>query len=97
MKIPLCLLLCAAMLQSAAQDDEATHFPTVTPAMLGVRNYAIDSGAADVILAEYSDTKVNGSNEGGFEIQTRVRRRIHLLKNASFDRASVILDLYTNG
>lgn len=91
------MLLCAAMLQSSAQDDADSHFPTVTPAMLAVRNYPIDSGAAAVILAEYSDTKVNGSNEGGFAIETRVRRRIHLLKNASFDRATVSLDLYTNG
>lgn len=97
MKIRLCLLLCAAMLQSAAQHEADDHFPTVTPAMLGVQHYAIDSGAAAVILAEYSDTKVNGSNEGGFAIETRVRRRIHLLKNSSFDRATVILDLYTNG
>lgn len=97
MKIRLCFLLCAAMLQSAAQDDADSHFPTVTPAMLAVWNYPIDSGAEAVILAEFSDTKVNASNEGGFVIETRVRRRIHLLKNSSFDRATVSLDLYTNG
>lgn len=97
MKIRLCMLLCVAMLQSAAQDDADSHFPTVTPAMLAVKQYPIDSGAAAIILAEYSETKVNGSNEGGFAIETRVRRRIHLLKNSSFDRATVSLELYTNG
>ncbi len=97
MKIRLLLLLCAATLQSSAQEEADSHFPVVTPAMLSVKNYAIDSGATAVVLAEFSDTKVNGSNEGGFAIETRVRRRIHLLKNASFDRATVILDLYTNG
>lgn len=91
------MLFCAAMLQSAAQDDTESHFPAVTPAMLAVKQYPIDSGATAVILAEFSDTKINGSNDGGFAIETRVRRRIHLLKNASFDRASVSLDLYTNG
>lgn len=97
MKFCFSILLCAAMLQSAAQDNADPHFSPITASMLAVRNYPIDSGASAVVLAEYSSTKVNGSNDGGFEIETKVRRRIHLLKSVSFDMASVNIDLYTNG
>jgi len=98
MKIRLCLLLCAAMFESSAQNAaDENRFPTVTPSMLAVQHYPIDSGATAVVLAEYSETKVNSSNDAGFEIETRIRRRIHLLKKASFDRGTVVVDLYTNG
>ncbi|HOZ67863.1 MAG TPA: DUF3858 domain-containing protein [Chitinophagaceae bacterium] len=97
MKIRLCLLLCAAMFELSAQDAaDESRFPTVTPVMLGALYYPIDSGATAVVLAEYSETKVNGSNDGGFEFETRIRRRIHLLKKASFDRGTVVVDLFTN-
>jgi hypothetical protein len=97
MKILLLLLLCAETLYVTAQDDPDTRFPPVTQTMLSVRAYPVDSGAPAVVLAEYGITKVNGSNVGGFAIECRVRRRIHLLKNPAFDKATISIDLYTDG
>jgi hypothetical protein len=96
MKILLLLLLCAETLNVAAQDDPDSRFPPVTQTMFSVRYSPADSSAPAVVLAEYGITKVNGSNVGGYTIESRVRRRIHLLKNAAFDKATITIDLYTD-
>ena len=97
MKILFLLLLCAATLSVIAQDDPDSRFPAVTASLLSVKSYPVDSSAPAVVLAEYGITHINGSNVGGFVIGSRVRRRIHLLKNPSFDKATLSIDLYTDG
>jgi hypothetical protein len=97
MKILLLLLLCAETMNVTAQEDPDSRFPPVTQMMLSAKSYAIDSSTPAVVLAEYGITKINGSNVGGYAIEYRVRRRIHLLKNPAFDKATISIDLYMDG
>jgi len=97
MKIRLLTFFCIGALTISAQDDPDSRFPSVTHQMLTVKSYPIDTSAAAVVLAEYGVTKINGANDGGFSIECKIRRRIHLLKNAAFDNATVTIDLHTEG
>jgi len=97
MKILFLFLLCAGTLNVTAQDDPDSRFPPVTQPMISIRSYPVDSGAPAVVLAEYGSTEVKGSNVDGFVIEHRVRRRIHLLKNAAFEKATISIDLYMDG
>lgn len=97
MKIRLLIFFCIGALTISAQDDPDSRFPPVTHQMLTVKSYPIDTSAAAVVLAEYGVTKINGANDGGFSIECKIRRRIHLLKNAAFDNATVTVDLHTEG
>jgi hypothetical protein len=49
------------------------------------------------MLGESGSTGVAGNNDGGFSLQFKVRRRIHILKKSAYDYATVSVDLYTNG
>ncbi len=87
--------MCALAL--AAQDDPDSRFPPVTPQMLTIKSYPIDTSANAVVLAEYGVSRIVGTNNGEFSIECKIRRRIHLLKNTAFDNATVTVDLYTEG
>lgn len=97
MRFLLLLLLCTGTSYVLAQNDPDSRFPPVTQSMLSIRTYPVDSSAAAVVLAEYGITKINRSNVGGFVIENRIRRRIHILKNPAFDKATVTIDLYIDG
>ncbi len=97
MRFLLLLLLCTGALHVLAQNDPDSRFPPVTLAMLSIKSYPVDSSATAVVLSEYGITEINKSNVRGFVIENRIRRRIHILRNPAFDRATVTIDLYVDG
>ncbi len=97
MKILFLTLFCAGVLTLAAQEDPDSRFTPVTVADLSVKSYPIDTSAPAVVLAEYGITRIAGTNDGGFAIECKIRRRIHVLKNKAFDKGTISVDVYTDG
>lgn len=57
--------------------------------------YAIDSGASAVYIADIGSTNIAGNNKGGFSMEFKRYARIHILKQAGYDEASVEIFLYS--
>lgn len=91
MKIQLFFLGILAGLTAVAQKEEKALFPDITPALLSVKQYSIDTGAAAVVLAETGHSRVTGNKDGGLSVELKVRRRIHILKNSAYDQATISL------
>ena len=97
MRILLFVMLTAASLIVRAQTPGNFTFSDITTDDLSRKVYSIDSTASAVMLGETGSSGVTGNNDGGFSLQFKVRRRIHILKNSAYDYATVSVDLYTNG
>ncbi|MBI3139181.1 MAG: DUF3857 domain-containing protein [Sphingobacteriales bacterium] len=80
-----------------AQPASGFNFGDITEADLSRKSYSIDTSAPAVVLGESGSTRVVGNSEGGFSLEFKIRRRIHILKNSAYDKATVSVDLYTDG
>jgi hypothetical protein len=97
MRIFLFVMLIAISQAGRSQATGNFTFSDITADDLSRKVYSIDSTAAAVMLGESGSTGVAGNNDGGFSLQFKVRRRIHILKKSAYDYATVSVDLYTNG
>jgi hypothetical protein len=79
---------------SFSQEMPSIKFGKVSEADLRNRSYAIDTGANAVVIANVGTTKIVGNSKGFVSLESREYKRIHILKNAGYDLATVEIPLY---
>lgn len=89
------LLLCSQA--GWSQEEKKFKFGDITPADFQPRAYAIDSGAAAVVIADVGSTQFVGNGKGGFSLEFKNYRRAHILNANGYDIASVEIPLYFSG
>jgi transglutaminase-like putative cysteine protease len=95
-KLILLIALCYAI-PAISQETPRVKFGKVAAEDLKNRSYAIDTGAAAVILYENGSTQLVGNKKGGFSLQFTMFRRIHILNRTAYDRATLEIPIYSTG
>jgi hypothetical protein len=97
MRVLLIAMLIAGSLVAGAQEIPSFKFGKISAEEISTRSYAIDTNAAAVVLADIGSSKIVGNNKGWFSLEFKLFRRIHILKNAGFENATVEIQLYSDG
>jgi len=99
MKQVLTLLSFSVLLSSglAGQDIPSIKFGKISEAELSKKVYAIDTGAAAVVLADIGATQLKGNDKASVSLEFRHHRRIHILKSSAYDIATIEIPLYKDG
>ncbi len=95
----LLLATCMLLLYSfvLAQDKSPYKYGKVTPDDFKTTVYSIDSSANAVVVAHIGSTQLVGNTKGGFSLEYKVYKRVHILNKNGYDEANVSIHLYTNG
>lgn len=93
----LTLLLCFFVFQSFAQEKAKIKFGKVTPEDFKPTVYAIDSSADAVVIGDIGSTEMVGNTKGGFSLEFKRYRRVHILNKNGYDIANIEIGIYTNG
>lgn len=88
----LATLLCA--LKAFSQDAPRFKFGKVDAQEFQRKVYAVDSSANAVILSEVGVSRFVGNNTGGFTLEFKVYRRVHILNKNGYSIADVTIPLY---
>lgn len=97
MRVLLIALLVAGNLAAGAQAVPTFKFGKISAEEISSTSYAIDTNAAAVVLADIGSSNIVGNNKGWFSLEFKIYRRIHILKNAGFENATVEIQLYSDG
>lgn len=84
-------------ISTRAQDIPVFKFGKIGTADIARNQYPVDTNVAAVIIAEVGSSALKGNSKGWFSLEYRIFRRIHILKNAAFDKATVEIELYADG
>lgn len=90
-------LLCLCVFSSFAQEKAKIKFGKVTPEDFKQTVYAIDSSADAVVIGDIGSTEMVGNTKGGFSLEFKRYRRVHILNKNGYDIANVEIGIYTNG
>lgn len=88
------LLLCVC---AQAQDKTPYKYGKVSADDFKNTVYSIDSSANAVVMAHVGSTEMVGNSKGGFSLEFKMYKRIHILNKNGYDAATVSVQLYTNG
>lgn len=97
MKITLSVLFVIAAGVLSAQEVPTVKFGKISAADFQYNSFPADSNAGAVVLWEAGSSKIKGNNKGWFSLEYKVHRRILIMRNAEFDKANVLIRLYTDG
>ena len=97
MKFVLTTLLCLLALQNIAQEKSKIKFGKIAVEDFKQQLYSIDSNANAVVIADIGSTEMVGNNKGGFSLEFKRYKRVHILNKNGYDIADVQIGLYTNG
>lgn len=97
----LCLLvislLTVGITAVSAQDKVPVKFGKVSPDDFARKVYSIDSNANAVIIADVGSTEIVGNIKGGFSLEFKWYRRVHILNKNGYDISNVTIPLYISG
>src|SRR5687768_7983476 len=94
-KLLMVLLFCSAASTLFGQDQKI-KFGKISPEQAGQKIYSIDSHAHAVVLSDVGSTSIVGNSKGGFSLEFKRHRRVHILNKNAYDEADIEIDLYTN-
>lgn len=94
-KIFLAVLVCSTA-AVFAQQVPSFKFGKIGETDFNTKAYAIDTGAAAVVLADIGSTQIKGKDDW-FALEFKHYKRIHILKKSGYDIATVEIYLYTEG
>ena len=80
-----------------AQEKAKIKFGKVSADDFKQTVYSIDSSADAVVIGDIGSTEMVGNSKGGFSLEFKRYRRVHILKKNGYDIANVEIDIYTNG
>lgn len=90
-------LLCLVVFKSFSQEKAKIKFGKLTPEDFKPTVYAIDSSADAVVIGDIGSTEMVGNTKGGFSLEFKRYRRVHILNKNGYDIANVEIGIYTNG
>ncbi len=93
----LLLFLCLPGSKNFAQQKAPVKFGKVSPEDFKQKIYSIDSNASAVIIADVGSTEIVGNSKGGFSLEFRHYKRVHILNKNGYDIGNVAIDFYVNG
>lgn len=90
------ILLSGISLVSFAQEKSKAKFGKVTPEDFKTNVYSIDSSAGAVVIADIGSTSFVGNSKGGFSLEFKKYKRVHVLNKKAYDIGNVEIGLYAN-
>jgi hypothetical protein len=79
-----------------SQDPSKAKFGNLTVADFANKQYAIDSNAHAVVIADIGSTQIQGNGKGSVSLVFKRFKRVHILNKNGFDVADISISLYTN-
>lgn len=93
----LALALSASIVKIAAQEKSTVKFGKVNADDFKQHVYSLDSGASAIVIADIGSTDMIGNSKGGFSLEFKRFRRVHILNKNGYDIANVVIGIYTDG
>ncbi len=90
-------VLCLTTLRNFAQEKSKIKFGKVTAEDFKQKVYAVDSAANAIVIADIGSTEMVGNTKGGFSLEFKKFKRVHILNKNGYDIANVEIGIYTNG
>ena len=90
-------LFLASVIGSFAQEKSKIKFGKISPEDFQKKTYEIDSSANAVIIADIGSTEFLGNRKGGFSLEFKTFRIVHILNKNGYDVADVVIPIYVNG
>jgi hypothetical protein len=81
---------------SYAQKTANVKFGKISPADFSTKIYSIDSNANAVVIADIGSSEFNDNSGGGFSLEFKHYRRVHILNKNGYNEANVVIPLYKN-
>lgn len=94
-KLIICGIACLTALQNFAQEKSKIKFGKVTADDFKQNVYSLDSSANAIVIADIGSTEMIGNTKGGFSLEFKKFRRVHILNKNGYDLADVSIFLYT--
>ena len=82
---------------SAAQEVPTFKFGKITPDDLQKKVYAVDSNAAAVVIADVGSAQIAGNTKGGFSVEYKYYKRVHILNKNGYYQADIDIPIYSSG
>jgi hypothetical protein len=88
--------LCLFALRTAAQDGPTIKYGKIAATDLQKKVYSIDSSASAVVLSDVGSTEIVGNAKGGFSLEFKHHKRVHILNKSGYNQADVEISLYSD-
>lgn len=93
----LIVLVCLLILQSHSQDKLDIKFGKISASDFAKKSYSIDEEAGAIVLFDKGTSRIESTNDGGFKLEFKQHRRVHVLKTSGYEAANVSVELYRSG
>lgn len=90
-------LFCLPVFQISAQEKSKIKFGKVTADDFKQNVYSLDSSANAIVIADIGSTEILGNTKGGFSLEFKKHKRVHILNKNGYDIANVEIGIYTDG